>query len=70
MQAARYLDDGIEKLERAGFWVFGYREQQKLEGGHGPNTDWPVAHVRVLRNTNSEIIRPNDLSAHGESQDD
>lgn len=56
MRAARSLDYDIEELERLGFWVFGYREQFILEGGTGPNNDWPVAHVRVLRNTNPEII--------------
>ena len=60
MRAARSLDDDIEELERAGFWVFGYREQHVLEGGNGPATDWPVAHVRVLRDTNPEIIVPDD----------
>ena len=56
MLASRSLDDDIEEFERAGFWVFGYREHFILEGAVGPDNDWPVAHVRVLRNTNPEII--------------
>ena len=56
MRAFRSLEDDIEELERAGFWVFGYREQFTIEGGTGLDNGWPVAHVRVLRNTNPEII--------------
>ena len=56
MRAAHSLDNHIEELARAGLWVFGCREQQILEGGSGPNTRWPVAHIRVLRDTNPEII--------------
>ena len=62
MPAARSLDERIRELERAGFWVFGCREQQILEGGTGPETDWPVAHVRVLRNSNPEIILVDDCA--------
>ena len=56
MRAARSLDEHIEELEREGFWVFGCREDQTLEGGTGPDTDWPIAHIQVLRDTNPEII--------------
>ena len=56
MRAARSLDEYIGELERAGFWVFGCRERHILEGGTGPDTDWPIAHVQVLRDTNNEII--------------
>ena len=62
MYAARSLDEHIRELERAGFWVFGYREQQILEGGTDPETDWPVAHVRVLRDSNPEIILVDDCA--------
>ena len=56
MRAARSLDEHIGELQRAGFWVFGCREKQILEGGTGPDTDWPVAHIQVLRDTNPDII--------------
>lgn len=60
MHAARCLDKEIKELEQAGFWVFGVREKQILEGGSSPEIEWPVAHVQVLRNTNPEIIRLDD----------
>ena len=60
MRAARSIDEHIRELERAGFWVFGYRENQILEGGSGPDTDWPVAHIQVLRDTNPAIIVSGD----------
>ena len=69
MRAARSLEDQIEKLERAGFWVFGCREQQILEGGTGPNTDWTVAHIRVLRDTNPEIIDLDDPMKQDETDE-
>ena len=56
MRAARSLDEHIGELKRAGFWVFGYREEQILEGRTGLDTDWPIAHIQVLRDTNPEII--------------
>ena len=69
MHAARSLDDYIEELERAGLWVFGCREQQILQGGTGPNTDWPVAHIRVLRDTNPEIIVLDDPMKQDETDE-
>ncbi len=56
MRAARSIEEHIGELERAGFWIFGYREKQVLEGGSGPDTDWPIAHIQVLCHTNPEII--------------
>ena len=67
MRAARSLDEHIRELGRAGFWVFGCCEQQILEGGTGPETDWTVAHIRVLRNSNAEIILIDDRSKQGET---
>ena len=67
MRAARSLDEHVGELERAGFWIFGYREKQILEGGTGPDTDWPVAHIQVLRDTNPEIIILGDSSEKHES---
>lgn len=55
IRAERSLDEHIGELERAGFWVFGCREKRILEGGGGPDVDWPVAHITVLRSTNPEI---------------
>ena len=66
IRASRSLDEHVRDLERAGFWVFGCREKRVIEGGTGPKTDWSVAHIRVLRNTNPEItvlgdcLRPNE----------
>ena len=60
MHAARRLDEHVRELEKAGFWVFGCREKQVLEGGNGLPRDWPVAHLRVLRTTNPEIIDMDD----------
>lgn len=57
MQAARSLDEHLRDLEKAGFWVFCGRELQTYEGESGRRHDWPVAHVRVLRNSNPGIIR-------------
>ncbi len=56
IRASRFLDEHIRVLEQAGFWVFGCRERRILDGGAGPEIDWPVAHIQVLRNTNPDII--------------
>ena len=56
MRAARSPDGHIEELEREGFWVFGCREEQILEGGTGRDTDCLPAHIQVLCDTNPGII--------------
>jgi len=56
IRASRFLDEHIRVLEQAGVWVFGCRERRILDGGAGPEIDWPVAHIQVLRNTNPDII--------------
>ena len=66
MRAARSLDEHIGELERVGFWVFGYREKRILEGGTGPDTDFPIAHIQVLRDTSPEIIVLGDSSKKDE----
>ena len=55
IRASRSLDEHISDLKQVRLWVFGCREKRVLEGGTGPEIDWPVAHIRVLRNTNPEI---------------
>jgi len=51
------ISEIIKELEVAGFWVFGGREVQALEGGSGGVSDWPVATLRVLRSNNDEIVK-------------
>ena len=65
MRAARSLDEHLGDLEEARFWVFGGRELQIAEGKSGPY-DWPVAHVRVLRSSNPEIVRSARSAKHGD----
>jgi len=55
------LSKEIQELENHGFWVFGGREIRKLES-NGEISDWPMAIIRIYRNTNPEIIKVNTQS--------
>jgi hypothetical protein len=56
VKASFDLTRSLEELEQAGFFVFGGREIQLLEGGTEEPSDWPVAILSVLRKDNSAII--------------
>lgn len=56
VKAAYRMTNLLLKLEQAGFWAFGGRENQRMEGGVGAPSAFPVAHLRLLRTTNPEII--------------
>ena len=57
IQIGYNLTEHIQELEKAGFWVFGGREVQILEGGvQSEPSNWPVAIIRVTRINNKEII--------------
>ena len=47
----------LRELEQAGFWVFGERENKRIEGGVGPPSAFPIAILRVVRSTNDEVIK-------------
>jgi hypothetical protein len=50
------LTNQIKELEKNGFWVFGAREIQILEGGNSSKKDnWPVAIINIVRNDNDSI---------------
>lgn len=55
----------IREIEGEGFWVFGEREIQKLEGGVAPPSSWAVAHVRLVRSNNPEITFVDKSNAAG-----
>jgi HNH endonuclease len=65
VQAAYRMSTMIRELERAGFFVFGAREVQRMEGGISGAMSWPVAHLRVVRSTNPEIIAIDPTKYHG-----
>ncbi len=50
------LSQTLKELEAAGFYVFGAREVQRIEGGVAGPSAWPVAILRVIRQTNEELI--------------
>lgn len=56
VRAAYSLTQSLQELEQAGFWVFGGREIQVIEGGVGGPSSWPIAILRVVRNTNRTIM--------------
>ena len=57
VQSSFHLTEMITEVEEKGFFVFGARELQFLEGGiDDVPSNWPVAIVHVLRNDNKSII--------------
>ena len=50
------LTQRLKGIEDAGFYVFGSREVRILEGGMVAPTTFPVVFIKVLRNSNPEII--------------
>ena len=66
VRAAHRVNSLVRELEQAGFWIFGNREVQSLEGGLGGASPFPVAIIQVARATNSEIIRVDPLSGDEE----
>lgn len=58
VSTAYSLTQSLQELEKAGFYVFGGREVQLLEGGiQSESSDWPVAILKVLRNDSDRIIK-------------
>ena len=51
------LTQSIKELDYAGFWVFAGKENQKLVGGIGNPTLFPVLIMRIVRKDSSEIIK-------------
>lgn len=56
------LTGSLKRMEDMGFWVFGGREIQILEGGSGSPSNFPVAFIQVLRKDNEAIIMINQES--------
>jgi hypothetical protein len=57
VQTAYELTTSLQELEEAGFFVFGGREVQLLEGGaKAEPSNWPVVVMRVLRKDNQSIM--------------
>jgi hypothetical protein len=58
VQIAFELTASLQELEKSGFFVFGGKEVQLLEGGALPEpSNWPVAIIRVLRKDNNSIMK-------------
>lgn len=57
IMAAFNLTEGIEELEKIGFWVFVGIENRKLTGGKGKADNFPVLLMRIVKKDNSEIIK-------------
>lgn len=55
VKAAYRLSSSIQELEKLGYWVFGGREVQRLEGGIGPALAFPVAILRVVHSASPEV---------------
>jgi len=50
------LTQKVKDIERAGFYIFGAKEVQRIEGGLGKPTPFPIFIIEVVRQTNPTII--------------
>jgi hypothetical protein len=57
IEAEKILTKQIQELKDSGYWVFGAREQQILEGGSGQDKGWPVLHLRIIRKDSDAILK-------------
>jgi hypothetical protein len=52
------LSQSLKEIENAGFFVFGAKEMQIMEGGiTAEQSNWPVAYLQVVRTDNNTIIK-------------
>lgn len=65
IQLAYDLGEQLAQLEGAGFWVFGKREDQVIEGGGAPPSSWPEVYIMVMRNTDERIVCMRDSKNTG-----
>ncbi len=56
IQLGQSLTRDIKELDENGLWLFGAREQQILEGGIEPKSNWPVLHLQIISKNNKSII--------------
>ena len=54
-KASNALNDLLLEIEKNNLWVFGAKEISLIEGGVLPPEQWPLAHIQVIRSTNSAI---------------
>jgi hypothetical protein len=52
VRTAKHIQDLIHNLEASGFFVFATTEAQRIEGGVGAPSKFPVLHLSVLRASN------------------
>jgi HNH endonuclease len=50
------LKEYIAEIEDLGFYIFGAKEIQLMEGGHGPPHDWPIAIIEIRRKDNALVV--------------
>jgi hypothetical protein len=52
----------VKRLETLGFWVFGAKEMQIIDGGVSGPSNWPVAYIQILISDNNSIeVLDNEL---------
>ena len=56
VRLVRHGQELIKQLEKQGFFVFGAKEFQTLEGGVGPPSPWTILHLSVRRRNDPQII--------------
>ena len=57
------LNSALDDLDAAGFWVFGAREVQRLEGDNGAPVPWTAAILHVRRSDNPDIVAINTVAS-------
>lgn len=57
VEAAYRMSAMLQELEGKGFWLFGGREIQRIEGGIAAPSSWPVAILQVIRPSSREITK-------------
>jgi len=55
VRTSKHIQELMSDLESRGFFVFAAREAQRLEGGVGAPSTFPVLHLSVIRATNQAI---------------
>jgi hypothetical protein len=55
VEMAFVMSSFVKRLETLGFWVFGAKEMQIIDGGVSGPSNWPVAYIHILGSDNKVI---------------